>query len=364
MQKVRVGLVYWLLLSTASFLGADTIYFKKGGNRSKVKVSNENYQFVEYITADGKNSKYKSEIIDWVEYSDSPQSFLEGRSALLKGNYEEAAKAFREAIATDIDSQWLDIYGSFFLAETYRKWADANPSRSKNYQNAIEHYNISLRKNPEHRLFYEQMFSLAYCLWQNSEYDEALSYLQRLENKSQENKVEKWVLKAILGQGNIAKSKKDFNQALDLYKKAGYYAKRQSLPEHETFLAIGDCYTKKGNFSQAIEHYESLKKEAAQDNWELQVGIENGLAASYLAQGEIVKAKSIATKTLVEYYQGTKEKAHTLFLLGQCYEKLEAQDKEARKKSLFYYSMLEKGYPGNTWTMEAVKRIREISYQE
>ena len=131
----------------------------------------------------------------------------------------------------------------------------------------------------------------------------------------------------------------------------------------EASLSIGDCYIKMQDYSKAIDHFNKIKREASTKDWELIAGVENGLAACYLEQGEILKARRLAIKVLIEYYQAVHQRARALFLIGKCYESLNGKEEGALGRAKIYYEFLKKGYPNSEWTLQALKRLQEIIYK-
>ena len=159
-----------MIFALISNVWADTIYFKRGGTRSGVKILAETSQHIEY-SINGQTGKVRGDIVSWVEYSDAPRSFIEGRQALQKGYAEEAVYLFEEALKLAADplakiGPWMDIYGTYYAAKAYQVWADSDPTEAAQYNKAVSYYQKALQKAPDHRFTYDCLFELAQCLIQ------------------------------------------------------------------------------------------------------------------------------------------------------------------------------------------------------
>src|SRR5687767_98601 len=93
----RIIFLFVIVLAYHGQVNADTIYLKKGGTRAGVTVIQETYQAIIY-RVDDKEDKLRADLVDWVEYSDASQNFINGKNAQQKGKAEDAVGLLKEAL--------------------------------------------------------------------------------------------------------------------------------------------------------------------------------------------------------------------------------------------------------------------------
>ena len=359
----------WLAAVVASLLfshpiSADNIYFKKGGAvRNNVEVLEENYQKILYKEEKRPNPiPLSSDLIDRIEYSDTPRDFADAMTAFNLGNYEDAVSLLEVAQNTQGVRGWLTQYVSFHLARAYHAWAESsNYPDPQKYEKAVGHYQKTLESAPETRFLFACHLYTAQCYLFLKKYNEAKQSLAILQSIAKEkSKDATWLFLSLFWQGHVAIAENDYAAALSRYRDASLISlsKENDSLRDEAVLAIGDCYVTQKDFVNGMRHFEKIELESAADRVELKAGAKNGIAACYFEKGEILKARILAIETILKYPGAVSQQAKSLFLAAKCYEKLADKEKGARARSKVYYQLLATGHSSTELGRKAAKILQ------
>ena len=363
MRNLRY-LVFVCIVTASVF--ADTIYFKNGTSRTDVRVLSESNTKVSYELRN-RSISVETETVDFIEYSDGPQELVAGKGAINKGDYEGAVallnSAAEVAALPPVAGSWFKVYNNYFLGKAYQGWADSDPLQSALYKTAIKHYEMAAQ--PGSRYLYECYFGIAQSYLNLKDYSKASSYLSKLEADAGSNNSEYWKIQAMLWQGHKYTEQKNFTTAISKYQRAQALAEKKELNSlrREAAVAIGNCYIQDNKFSQATSHFESMRGSADRGDFELIAAAENGLAMSLLQQGKVQEARRKALNVILNYFEAEEERPQALYIAGLCNEQA-TKEKEHLKRAQTCYEFLTKGYPGNPWTVKALRRLQKITRQE
>ncbi|BBM83670.1 tetratricopeptide repeat protein [Candidatus Uabimicrobium amorphum] len=362
MRKLRY-LVFVCVVTACAF--ADTIYFKNGTSRSDVRVLSESNTKVSYELRN-RSISVKTETVDFIEHSDGPQELVAGKGAINKGDYEGAVALLNSAAEVasmpPAAGPWFEVYNNYFLGKAYQSWADSDPQQSDLYKTAIKHYETAAK--PGSRYLYECYFGIAQSYLNLKNYSKASTYLTKLESDAGSNNSDYWKIQAMLWQGHKSAEQKSFTTAISKYQRAQTLAGKKELNtlSREAGVAIGNCYIQDNKFSQAKSHFETMRGSADGDV-EIIAAAENGLAMSLLQEGKVADARRRALNVILKYFAAEEERAQALYIAGLCYEKA-TKEKRHLKRAQACYQFLTKGYPGNPWTIKALRRLQKIARQE
>lgn len=356
------------ILSMISWCYADTIYFKSGTSRTEVSIVSETHKQVVYMTSN-KQISAKTESIEWIEYSDCPQDLILGRSAINQGKYEEAVDFIQNAIEESgllsTSNSWFKVYSNYFLARANQNWANTDSLKFGRYQGAIELYKKVI-KFKNNRYLYECYSGLAQCYINVKKYNKAKQYLTKMQSEASSGSVKSayWEIHSLLLQGDNFLAQKSYSAAISRYERAESKAGNEELEDlqREATAKIGDCYIENKKFSEAKRHFEKMKNRADKNDYNSLAAAENGIAATLLGEGNVRAARRKVIQVILKYYDAEKERPRALFISGQCYEK--AKEKGNFERARACYQFLVNGYPGNPWTVKALRQLQEISEKE
>lgn len=355
-----------LLLFFAASLSADSIYFKKGVVRADVEVVEETYQKVMYKEEGRANPvPATADNIDWIEYSDSPREFGEGRNAINLGDYEGAIACLKDALEVAQRTQirpWIHHYTQFHLGRAYHKWADSGSLDPEKYETAITHYQKTIESDANTRFLFACYLHIAQCKFKLQDFAPAREKLAKLaELASKESKDPQWQFQALLWQGHIDLAQKNYGGALGKYREAqNVPAKEGDTWKDEAHLAVGQCYVAQKEFATAKRHFEKIIADASGKNWELLLGAQNGLAICYIEEGNPVQARRLVIEGIQRYPGAVQQQARAFFIAAECYEKLADKEPGAIARAKAYYQLLCAGHSESEWGRKAARQLQKM----
>jgi tetratricopeptide (TPR) repeat protein len=361
-------LIFFLLLGIC-FVSADSIYFKKGLVRNEVQVVEENYQKVMYTEQGRPNPLPASaENVEWIEYSDAPREFSDGRNALNLGDYEGAVAFFRDALEVAQRTQirpWLQPYTFFHLGRAYQKWGDSGSLDPEKYETAISYYQKTWESQANTRFLFACYLYFAQCQLQLKNFAAVREKLEKLADLSDKEKNATWQFQALLWQGHLDLAQKSYASALSKYREAeNLTTKDGDNLKDEARLAIGQCYVAQNDLAAAKRHFEKMLGDATSKNWELLLGAQNGLAICYLEEGNLTQARRLVIEGVVKYPGAVTQQARAFFIAAECYEKLAAKEAGARARARAYYQLLCAGHSDSEWGRKAARKLQQLKEKE
>ncbi|NUM34667.1 MAG: tetratricopeptide repeat protein [Candidatus Brocadiae bacterium] len=356
-----------LFLCLFSYIWGDTIYFKNGGIRSDVTVTEDNFTEVAFHTEYVASIKMDSSLVSQIEYSDSPAAFTQGKNFYLQKQYEKAIECFNESLEIakrpPIVRDWIKQYGNFYIARNYHEWADNTLDQEK-YKKAIAYYQRLLQGITNTRFLAESHFYKTQCYLSINEHTLAKESLSQMKSAIEQLKSKAdWEFRLYLLQGDIFLQEKQYDFALEKYELAQNFAQEKKLSAffNEAIMAMGNVYLQKKDFSKAENFFKRIQKESGSNDNELQAVVKNGLALCHLEQGEYLQARKLAVEVILQSRQGGKQQSSALFIAGQCYEKLAIKNPASLQAAKVYYELLRLANPDSEWGLKASQRLQEIT---
>ncbi len=278
----------------------------------------------------------------------------QGTDRALKDKYEEVVKKCANLVASYPNSRWVDdalfLMGKALvrqgeLSKGIRKFIELRTNfpeskyvapalywlalayfEKKDYMLAIESTERFLKRHPDHELRYRVMFLAGDIHLELENTEEALNFYSMVAERASRREV---VDEAVLKSAELFRKKEKWEEAAASYEKA----LRKGLPWAERYkisLSLGECYTKIGKCTEAIEIFDKLLHEIITSKEKPPLML--GRASSFECM-DSTDAAIAAYEEVVKDFPRSSYSAESYFRLGVIYH--EKMDSLVRAQEAF-----------------------------
>ncbi|MHC4470506.1 MAG: tetratricopeptide repeat protein [Planctomycetota bacterium] len=324
---------------------------------SKVQVTDWNFDAVMY-RLEGVPTKQKldnSKVAE-VFWENPPKQWIEARSAMGSGAFEEAIAKF-ESLAKDKKARfWVRMFSFANMAEIYQAMGE--------WKEAVNSWDRLLRAFPKTKVYthaHEQKAQAQLNMGDTAGAKATMAALARTpglpEGDKQSSKY--WLIYMKQWQAENTKPQNDglLRQALSEYTKLLEDVEGKDELKNvavKARLGIGSCLVLLKKYGEAIDFFKKIT--AASDDPAVLAGAFNGLGKCYFAQQKWDPALRAFLRTSINYGEEIPEQtAMALYYSGRCFHLLQGEDWNNRAR--LQYQECIKDYPGTKWAKMAREGI-------
>lgn len=327
-----------------------------------VVVESATYEKVTYTTKGNKRDVPGKNVLS-INWSDSPEDYRPGWSAVRAGAGDKARKLFRSSLDAKVAASlrpWVDEFANIGLGEAYRLLGATDASQ---YDKALEAFEAARKANPKSIWLDRILTGIAECQAAKGNATGGISAAKELQTAAKAAKNGDWEIGALELQARMELSAGQHSDAARSYD-ALVRSVESELNSEKSTVRRADLERRRlaAAAAQGWVLVDKAEKSKSDSDWSAAREYFNGLPAKYgqkpvilaaksnangvmkFAAGEYEAARRLLEYTEVIYFGVADEVARSLYYQAECLDKLGRKPERAdRIRALKEY------YPRSAW---------------